>query len=121
MNERRAIGALEDEIMSYLWVVDSPSTPAEVHASVAPELAYTTIMTVLTRLWQKGLLDRERTGRAFAYRPTRSEADHRAEEMQATLADAANRDAVLSSFVDALDTNDLSVLKKLLSRRSRPS
>lgn len=53
MGERRAMGALEDEIMMYLWAIDGPATPADVHAAVAPELAYTTVMTILTRLWQK--------------------------------------------------------------------
>ena len=30
-------------------------------------LAYTTVMTVLTRLWQKGYLARKQEGRAFLY------------------------------------------------------
>ena len=30
-------------------------------------LAYTTVMTVLTRLWQKGYLDRQQEGRSYLY------------------------------------------------------
>jgi len=117
MAERRAMGALEDEIMTYLWAIDGPATPSDVHAAVAPELAYTTVMTILVRLWQKKLLTRARSGRAFAYKPVQSEAEDRAEKMRSTLGDAADRAAVLSSFVDALDSSDAAVLKKLLGPR----
>lgn len=37
------------------------------------ELAYTTIMTVLSRLHEKGILDRERQGRGYQYRPRYTE------------------------------------------------
>ena len=54
MSSRRPMGALEDHVMEYLWAVDAPATPREVHQAVAPELAYTTVTTVLTRLAAKG-------------------------------------------------------------------
>lgn len=114
MSTRRPMGALEDNVMEYLWLVGAPASPAEVHAAVAPELAYTTITTVLTRLWEKGRLERERLGRGFAYAPVRSEAEHRADAMRTSLGDAADRGAVLSSFVEALDSTDLDVLRRLL-------
>ncbi len=114
MAGRRPMGALEDEIMVYLWAIDAAATPADVHQAVAPELAYTTVMTVLTRLWQKDLLIRDRQGRAYSYRPVQSEADHRAGRMQTTLVDADDRSAVLSSFVASLDAKDAKTLKKLL-------
>jgi len=114
--QRRPMGGLEDEIMTYLWVTDSPATPAEVHQAVAPELAYTTVMTVLSRLWGKGLLHRERTGRAYTYRPVRTEAQFRADQMQSTLDDSGDREAVLSSFVASLNAADLTKLRTLLHR-----
>ena len=114
MSARRPMGSLEDNVMEYLWLVGTPASPAEVHAAVAPELAYTTVTTVLTRLFEKGRLERERQGRALMYAPVHSEADHRADVMHTSLGDAADRGAVLSSFVDALDSTDLEVLRGLL-------
>ncbi len=114
MSSRRPMGALEESVMEYLWLVGVPVTPGDVHAAVAPELAYTTLTTVLTRLWEKGRLIRERQGRSFVYAPVASEAEHRAESMRVSLGDAADRGAVLSSFVDALDADDLDVLRRLL-------
>ncbi len=114
MSSRRPMGALEDHVMEYLWAVDAPATPREVHQAVAPELAYTTVTTVLTRLAAKGRVVRARRGRSFVYAPVRSEADHRADEMRTSLGDAADRGAVLSSFVDTLGTDDLDTLRLLL-------
>ncbi len=116
MAERRAMGALEDEIMTYLWAIDGPATTAEVHDAVAPELAYTTVMTILTRLWRKGQLARARVGRAYEYSPVLTEAQDRADRMQTTLGSVEDRRAVLSSFVEALDAKDVRLLKKLLNR-----
>ena len=116
MGTRRPVGGLEEEIMQYLWAADVESTPAEVHKVVCPELAYTTVMTVLTRLYEKGQLERGRRGRAYTYRPVRTEAESRAGSMQTALSDARDRSAVLSSFVESLDGSDLSILRKLLKR-----
>ena len=116
MGNRRPIGALEEQVMDYLWAIDQPVTPAEVHEAVAPELAYTTVMTVLSRLFEKGRLERNRQGRAYAYLAVRSEAEYRAEEMATSLGDAGDRAAVLSQFVASLDADDATTLRKLLGR-----
>ena len=114
MSSRRPMGALEDHVMEYLWAVGAPATPREVHQAVAPELAYTTVTTVLTRLAAKSRVDRARRGRSYVYAPVLSEADHRADAMRTSLGDAADRGAVLSSFVDTLDADDLDTLRLLL-------
>lgn len=118
MSERRAIGELEDQIMAYVWLTGSPATPAEVHQAVAPELAYTTVMTVLTRLWKKEMLSRQRQGRAFAYEASQPEATHRATQMHSTLHDARDSKAVLSSFVENLTSAEFAQLRKILKGNS---
>ena len=100
--------------MTYLWATAERATPSEVHQAVAPELAYTTVMTVLARLWKKDLLTRERLGRAFAYRAAELEATHRADQMRSTLNDARDSTAVLSSFVESLNADDVSALRQIL-------
>ena len=112
--KRRPMGALEDHVMEYLWALDAPASAVEVHQGVAPELAYTTMTTVLTRLVDKGRLQRARAGRSFVYVPLSSEADHRASSMTDTLGAAGDRTAVLSRFVDSLATDDVEVLRRLL-------
>ena len=112
---RRATGELEEAVLRFVWAMDAPVTPAEVHESVAPDLAYTTVMTVLTRLHQKGRLERERRGRAYAYWAPDGEASHRAGQMRNQLSSADNRDAVLSSFVETLSDVEAAELRRLLT------
>jgi predicted transcriptional regulator len=112
---RRATGELEEAVLRFVWAMDAAVTPAEVHESVAPDLAYTTVMTVLTRLHHKGRLERERRGRAYAYWAPDGEASHRAGQMRNQLSSADNRDAVLSSFVEKLSDAEAAELRRLLT------
>ncbi len=69
------MGSLEAAVLEQLWARPEGATPAAVHDALGADLAYTTVMTILTRLWKKGLVDREPQGRSFAYRPLVSEAE----------------------------------------------
>ena len=62
--------ALELDCMRMLWALDE-GTVHEVRARLLPErpLAYTTVMTVMSSLRLKGMVGREKRGRAFVYRP----------------------------------------------------
>lgn len=113
------MGALEAEVMSCLWTSGEAMTPGEVVAAMDDPPAYTTVMTILTRLWAKGLVDREPRGRAFAYRPLRNEAEHAALRMRASLEAASNREEALSHFVGALSKREERALRKILGDLSR--
>lgn len=114
MAKKRPMGALEAEVAATLWASDRPLTPAEVREAMGGTLAYTTVMTILVRLWEKGRLERERVGRAYAYRPTTDEAGHFADRMHQSLAQAQNREAALSRFVEALTPDEARLLRELL-------
>jgi len=109
------MGALEAEILATLWASDEAMTPGDVRQVVDGDLAYTTVMTILTRLWEKELVVRESRGRAFAYRPAVSEAELVARRLQATLDGAVDRTGALSHFVGALNPGDEQALRRLLT------
>lgn len=73
MTQRHAdIGVAELEVLNSLW--DSgPATVRDVlnqlHRS-GRELAYTTVLTFLTRLEQKGFVESDKSGVAYVYRPS---------------------------------------------------
>jgi predicted transcriptional regulator len=113
---RRARGTLEQEVMAALAASDVAMTPAEVRAAVGKRLAYTTIMTVLARLHDKGLVSRQKSGRAFAYRALGEGADLTARQMRRLLDSGNDRVAVLSRFVDVLTAADEALLAGLLRR-----
>jgi predicted transcriptional regulator len=58
----------ELDVMSVLWDLDS-ATVAEVRERLADDLAYTTVLTVLRTLEQKGYVGHTGEGRAHRYRP----------------------------------------------------
>ena len=114
MNERRPTGALEQELLLHLWSLGRPATPAEVLDELDDDLAYTTVMTVLTRLWEKGLVVRTRRGRAFAYEPVVSEAELTARRMHESLDASSDPKAALVTFVGTLSRPQARALQLLL-------
>jgi len=113
---RRDPGGLEAEVLSALWAADSPLSPGDVQAALGSELAYTTVMTTLSRLFEKGLVVRDRSGRAYLYQPVTEEAGHLASRMRALLDTGHDRGAVFSRFVDELNPADSELLTALLRR-----
>jgi predicted transcriptional regulator len=93
---------------------DRPLTPAQVRDALGENLAYTTVMTVLARLHDQGVLGRERTGRAFAYTVIGDPANVTARRMHRLLNVDHDRARVLAHFVDALTPDDERVLRNLL-------
>jgi predicted transcriptional regulator len=113
-SQRRPMGALEGQVLAFLWRADRSVTPAEVLDGTGLDLAYTTVMTILVRLWKKGLVEREPHGRAYAYRPRIDEAEYVARSMQEVLGQASDRTAVLNRFVGGLSRKDTRALRSLL-------
>jgi predicted transcriptional regulator len=113
---RRPRGTLEQEVVAALAASPDPMTPAQVRDQLGGDLAYTTVMTVLARLVEKGVLTRERVGRAYAYTAVRDEAEVTARQMQRLLDAGDDRRAVLSRFVGVLSDDDEQLLIDLLRR-----
>ena len=63
------LGDLELAVMNVVWGANEPVEVSEVVAAMDHARAYTTIMTTMARLHEKGFLDQERVGRAYRYRP----------------------------------------------------
>ena len=111
---KRPAGALEAEILAALWAADRPLTPAEVNEQVGGDLAYTTAMTALTRLYEKGAVKRQKVGRAFAYTPLLDEPGIAAARMRELLESGDDREAVLARFVGSLSEEEEELLTELL-------
>ena len=114
MNDRRPTGALEKAVLLQLWALGRPATPADVLTGLDDDLAYTTVLTILTRLWNKGLVVRTRRGRAFAYEPAVTEAELTASRMHESLAAASDPKAALVTFVGSLSKTQTRALRALL-------
>jgi predicted transcriptional regulator len=117
---RRRRGGLEREVVAVLVADGGALTPGQVRAALGADLAYTTVMTVLARLSAKGVVTRERAGRAFAYRVVTDEAEVAAHHIRRLLDADSDRAAVLSRFVGTLSRDDERILADLLRRAEGP-
>ncbi|SHJ94288.1 Predicted transcriptional regulator [Pseudonocardia thermophila] len=101
--------------METLWSADSPLTARDVQESLhGRELATTTVLTVLSRLERKGLVTRERAGRAHRYRAVSTREDHVAELMRDALDAAPDRGAALARFLGNMRDDERAALRDLL-------
>jgi predicted transcriptional regulator len=115
----RPRGALERDVLACLAAAGRPLTPGEVRTELGDELAYTTIMTTLSRLHAKGAVARRPSGRGFAYElsggPAGAEASMTAHRMLQLLQGGQDRAGVLSRFVADLSPEDEELLASLLA------
>jgi len=112
-------GPLELRVLDQLWSRPDAVCVREIQSSF-PGVAYTTLMTTLDRLFRKGVLTREKNGRAFHYRPACTR-----DELQSNLAGTALATLlpgtpaavrpILSLFVDAVGDRDHALLDELES------
>lgn len=125
MRTRRSPGALESAVLAAVAAASDPVAVAEVLEVLPGEPAYTTVMTTLARLHDKGALQRTRVGRAFHYSlaaPRGAVADAvTARRMHRLLADGSDRAGVLARFVSELNSDDERLLADLLTNAPEPS
>jgi len=116
---RRARGQLEAAVLAVIGSATGPLTVADVADALQPLPAYTTVMTTLARLHNRGVLDRTARGRGYAYGPaadpSRAGAVSAAEGMHRLLRAEGSRADVLSRFVAELEPEDDRVLRLLLA------
>jgi BlaI family transcriptional regulator, penicillinase repressor len=112
---RGGLGELERVVMDRLWDAGRPMLVREVAAALADrELAYTTVLTVLDRLARKGVVHRDRDGRAWRYAPAASREQYVARLMLDALDLTGDRDAALTRFARSVTAPDAKALGRAL-------
>lgn len=105
-------GPLEGEVMEVVWRSAGPTTVREVvedlNRSRSDPLAYTTVMTVMSRLAEKGVLSRAKAGRSYVYEASAPDAAGLA--VQGVL--RAYGEAAVAHFVNEAQA-DPAVLRRL--------
>jgi len=105
----KVLGPLETDIMQIIWQ-DERSTVKKVHRKLSQqrEIAYTTVMTTMSRLAEKGVLRRHREGLAYVYTPAISETDFVTMVVQ----------QVLDGLLDDYSTTAVDYMIDYLARRN---
>ncbi|MDN4615215.1 BlaI/MecI/CopY family transcriptional regulator [Leifsonia sp. F6_8S_P_1B] len=118
------LGELERAVMDALWAVETPLSAGELRDRLAGARdggktpALTTVLTVLSRLEQKGFVSRDRDARPHLYSAALTRAGHVAELMHEVLESSSDRTEALAYFVGSVDESEAQMLRRLLDARS---
>jgi predicted transcriptional regulator len=123
---RAALGNLEREVMDVVWQAGQ-TTVKEVQSALPRQVAYTTVMTTLDRLFKKGFVARTRAGRAFVYQALRTREQTEAavaRGMMSGLFAGPSAMPILSNLVDAVGSQDggadlLDALEEMVREKRR--
>ncbi len=115
----RGFGELEAAIMDRIWSADGPLLVRQVHATLRPERAYNTVLTVVEILYRKGWLAREKEGRAYRYRATVTREDYAAGLMGEALDASTDRAATLRRFAERIGPDEAGQLHEALEQARR--
>ncbi len=109
----REFGELESAIMDVVWAADRPYLVREVRERLcySRPLAYTTVMTVMNILHGKGVLRREKHGRAWRYWPAESREDHDARLMAEVLHSGGDHHLTMLRFVERVSDEERESLR----------
>lgn len=109
----RPLGELEDAVMTRVWKWNRPVTVREVLEDLQQErsIAYTTVMTVLDNLHQKGWVRREAEGRAYRYEAVSTRAAYAAALMNDAWSQSDNPTAALIAFFGMMSEEQREALR----------
>ncbi|MFI1466052.1 BlaI/MecI/CopY family transcriptional regulator [Streptomyces wuyuanensis] len=109
----RQLGELEDAVMTRIWQWNRPVTVREVLEDLQQErsIAYTTVMTVMDNLHQKGWVRREVEGRAYRYTAVSTRAAYSAALMNEGWSKSDNPAAALVAFFGMMSPEQRQALR----------
>ncbi|MER5873238.1 BlaI/MecI/CopY family transcriptional regulator [Streptomyces sp. NPDC002044] len=109
----RPLGDLEDAVMTRVWQWNRPVTVREVLEDLQQErsIAYTTVMTVMDNLHQKGWVRREAEGRAYRYTAVSTRPAYSAALMNEAWSTSDNPAAALVAFFGMMSAEQREALR----------
>jgi predicted transcriptional regulator len=112
----REFGELESAIMNVVWAGDRAYLVREVRERLDYNraVAYTTVMTVMNILHGKGVLRREKYGRAWRYWPAESREEHDARLMAEVLRSGGDQRVTILRFLERVSDEEMASLRSAL-------
>ncbi len=119
-NVRSALGLgdLERDVMEVMWTSPVSALTVRDVGEYFPDHAYTTILTVLSRLSAKGFVQEAKQGRLNTFTATASREDYITGLILEALSNTEDRQAALAHFAEALAPGDRSFFRKMFTRKS---
>jgi predicted transcriptional regulator len=109
----REFGELEMAIMDVMWAGGGPYVVREVRERMdyGRPVAYTTVMTVMNILHRKGVLHRDKAGRAWRYWPVEAREEHDARLMAEALRSGGDEDLTMRWFLERASDDEIRSLR----------
>lgn len=114
------LGSLEARVMDVLWDTTEALTVRDILQRLPDQLAYTTILTVVSHLFEKQWVERIMHRRAYLYRPAQTRAEATAQALRRLIDDSNDPEAVLLHFATTVSPAESEAFKRGLLRRSKP-
>ena len=116
----REFGELEMAIMDVMWSAEGPFAVREVRDRLhyGRPVAYTTVMTVMDILHRKGVLRRDKDGRAWRYWPAEAREEHDARLMAEALRAGGDQDLTVRRFVEQVNDDEMETLRRAILQAS---
>lgn len=119
---KQILGELESEIMEVIWLKNEASVRDVLkEIEQRKEIAYTTVMTVMVRLHEKGLIERTKDGQAFIYSPAVTKEELEEDTVKSIFKSilTGSSKLAISNFVDEVskDPESLKELQDLINKR----
>lgn len=119
MRRKKGMGELELAVQRVIWERKEASV-RDVQVSLGDGYAYTTLLTIVQRLYSKGILNRKKIGRSFVYSPTKKR-DSVLERLKKGL--FGGRSIELISYLlesdEEISQEDLKAIEKLIQERQK--
>jgi predicted transcriptional regulator len=109
------LGDLERKVMDVLWDATEPPLTGRQVATLLPDRAYTTVLTILERLRHKGMVVRSGEGRIHSFAASESRETYTAELMIEAMGGSTNRTAVLARFAESVSASEAVALRQALT------
>ena len=117
-NSGKFLGELEKEIMGIIWKNDQQETVRSVFETLSKKrkIAYTTVMTIMNRLVNKGLLKRSLESKVYSYEAVYSKDRFLTKMSKQIIKNFVSSfgDAAIASFIHEVDKIPADKKRKLL-------
>lgn len=112
----REFGELEMAIMNVMWEGEPPYVVRDVLGRMhyGRPVAYTTVMTVMNILHRKGVLHRDKVGRAWRYWPVEAREDHDARLMAEALRSGGDEYVTMLRFLERVNDDEMKSLRSAM-------
>ncbi|MFH5210133.1 BlaI/MecI/CopY family transcriptional regulator [Antrihabitans spumae] len=110
------LGSLEARVMDVLWDTTEALTVRDLRERLKDPFAYTTILTVVGHLYDKGWVDRIMHRRAYLYRPRQSRAEATARALREIIDTSNDPEGVLLHFAKTVTEAESEAFRRGLSK-----